>query len=311
MPKTKTTTSKPTDSKSKTIGIAKLTWLPQKTFELEFSIPWIKVKKAYDQTLEHLTKTAKISGFRAGKAPKDLVEKSIDQGKLYGEVINQLLPVSYAKAVTDHKLKPAVAPKVNIIKAEPNEPWQFKATSCELPQIELGDYAKLVKGALAKDKIWTPEKGAPFQAKSTDAKKPELTETQKFNLIAKALLDGIKIDLPDLLISNERDRLLSRLLDQVNKLGLTIEQYAQSNGKTVESLKQEQHLTAENTLKIELILQAIAEAKKFKAEDKEIDKMIAQSGDEKIKKQLNTPQERAYIASVLRKRQVIDYLISL
>ena len=305
MPKTKTNTSKPTDSKSKTIGVAKLTWLPQKTFELEFSIPWAKVKKAYDQTLEHLTKTAKISGFRAGKAPKDLVEKSIDQGKLYGEVINQLLPVSYAKAVTDHKLRPAVAPKVQIIKAEPNQPWQFKATSCELPKVELGEYQKLVKGALAKDKIWTPDKGKP------DAKKPELTETQKFNLIAKALIDGIKIDLPDLLIGNERDRLLSRLLDQVQKLGLTIEQYAQSNGKTVEALKQEQQLTASNTLKIELILQAIAEDKKFKADEKEVDKMIEQSGDEKIKKQLNTPQERAYIASVLRKRQVIDYLISL
>jgi len=305
----KTKSTKKTSSKPKKVKLdaskAKLTWLPQKTFTLEFSVPWKDVKLTYDKVLEQLTKTAKISGFREGKAPKDIVEKSMDKGKLYGEVINQLLPVSYAKAVMQHKLKPAVNPKVNIIKAEENKPWQFKATSCELPAIELGDYTKLVKGAMAKDKIWTPDKGKPNE------KQPEVTETQKFNLVAKALLEGIKIDLPNMLVATERDRLLSRLLEQVQKLGLTIEQYAQSNGKTVDQLKQEQAKTAENTLKIELILQAIAEDKKFKADDKEIDQMIEKSGDEKLKKQLNTPQERAYIGSVLRKRQVIDYLIGL
>jgi hypothetical protein len=39
--------------------------------------------------------------------------------------------------------------------------------------------------------------------------------------------------------------------------------------------------------------------------------MIDSAGDEKIKTQLNTPAERAYIASVLRKRQIIDYLLNL
>ncbi len=307
MTKSKTPKTKP----AKTTFKAKLAWLPQKTFELEFSIPWKEVKTTYALVLEQLTKTAKISGFREGKAPKDIVEKSVDKGKLYGEVINQLLPISYSQAITEHKLKPAIAPKVQIISAEENKPWQFKATSCELPKIELGDYSKLVKGALAKDKIWTPDKGLPAGAGKPDEKQPELNETQKFNLVAKALIDGIKIDLADLLVNNERDRLLSRLLDQIQKLGLTIEQYAASNQKTVEQLKQEQAKTAENTLKIELILQAIAEDKNFKADEKDINKMISQAGDEKIKKQLNTPQEKAYIASVLKKRKVIDYLISL
>ena len=309
---TKTTTKKPSAKKTaKSTSGAKLTWLPQKTFSLEFSVPWAEVKKAYDLVLDQVAKTAKLSGFREGKAPRDLVEKSTDQGKLYGEVVNQLLPISYAKAITEHKLRPAVAPKVQIIKAEPNKPWEFKATSCELPKVTLGDYQKHVKGALASEKIWTPEKAKGFDAQSPEEKQPEQTDTQKFNLIAKTLLEGIKFDLPELLIESERDRLLSRLLEQIQKLGLTIDQYAQSTGKTVDALKLEQAKTAENTLKIELILQAIADDKKLKVEDKEIDKMIDSSGDDKIKKQLNTPSERAYIASVLRKRQVIDYLLSL
>lgn len=285
---------------------AKLTWLPKKTFELEFSIPWKQVKITYDKTLAQLAKTTKIEGFRPGKAPQNLIEKSIDKGKLYGEVINQLLPLSYAQAIAQHQLKPAIAPKITIISAEENQSWQFKASGCELPEVKLGDYAAIAKGALAKEKIWTPAKGSP-EAKETQ----EPTQSQKLNLIFKALLDAIKIELSDLLIDSERDRLLSQLLDQIQKLGLTIDQYAASNHKTVVQIKQEYQLTAANTLKLELILQAIAEAKKFKTEDKDIDAMINASGDEKIKKQLQAPSQRAYLDTLIKKRQAIDYLLSL
>lgn len=275
--------------------LSRLTWLPNKTYELEFSIPWKQVKIAYDKTLEQLTKKAKIEGFRPGKAPKDLVEKSIDKGKLYGEVINQLLPLSYAQVIDQHKLRPAIAPKITIISAEENKPWQFKASGCELPEIKLGNYQGTVRSALVKSQL----------------ERKELDQTQKLNLISKALLDEIKIELSDLMIDSEKDRLLSRLLEQVQKLGITIDQYAVSNNKTVEQIKQEYRLTAANTLKLELILQAIAEDKKFKTNDKDIDAMISSSGDDKIKKQLNTPSERAYIATLLKKRQAIDYLLSL
>lgn len=289
---------------------SKLTWLPKKTFELEFSIPWTEVKITYDKVLESLVKTAKLEGFRAGKAPKALVEKSIDKGRLYGEVINQLLPLTYAKLVAEHKLRPAVSPKITIISAEEDKPWQFKAAACELPEIKLGDYQKIIKGALAQNSLWTPDKGLSAAADRPQEKK-ELTQSQKLNLISMALIKEIPIELSDLLIDSERDRLLGRLLNEVQKLGITLEQYASSNNKTVSAIKQEYQLTAANTLKMELILQSIAEDKKFKVEDKEIDAMINASGDEKTKKDLNTPEQRLYIASILRKKQAIDYLITI
>ncbi|AKM79192.1 MAG: Trigger factor [Candidatus Beckwithbacteria bacterium GW2011_GWB1_47_15] len=290
---------------TKTAPDAKITWLPKKTFELEFSIPWTKVKATYTHVLEDFQKTAEIKGFRVGKAPISVVEKSLDRGTIYGEVVNHLLPGSYAEAVKKHNLKPALAPKITIVSAKEGESWQFKATACELPEVVVGDYAKVARGALAADKIWTPGKG------SSKNEKKELTQTQKFDLVAQALIKDINLELPDLLIEAERDRALSRLLDQVQKLGLTIDQYAASINKTVERLRQEYRQSAENTLKLELILQAIAEDKNFKASDGEVDKMIAAAGDEKLKSQLNTPQERAYLASIIKKRQTIDYLTNL
>lgn len=286
--------------------MAKLTWLPKKTFELEFEVPWSEVKKTYDHVLGHFVDAVKLKGFRKGKAPKDLVEKSVDKADVYGEVINHLLPKTYAAAVAEHKLRPAMAPKITIVSAEENKAWQFKATACELPEIKLNDYQKAVKGTLAKEAIWTPGKGDP---KKTD--KTELTETQKLNLISRALLETAAVDLPDLMIQAETDRLLSRLLDQIQKLGLTIDQYASSNQKTVDQVKAEYRQAAVNSLKLELILASIGDEKKFTAKETDVDKMIAAAGDDKLKKQLNTPSERAYIASVLRKRQVIDYLLAL
>jgi len=273
----------------------KLTWLPQKTFELKFSLPWDQVKKTYDEVLKQLAKSANIKGFRKGKAPQELIEKQADKGKVYGEVINQLLPISYAAAVKKHNLKPAVAPKITITSAEEGKAWTFSAKSCELPEVKLGNYEGTARSALVKSQL----------------EKKELTQTQKFDQIARALIQETKLELPEMLIESERDRLLSRLLDQIQKLGLTIEQYAQSNQKTVEQIRAETAQTAANTLKMELILQAVADERNIKVKDKEIDKMIDQAGDEKLKKQLNTPSERAYISTVLRKKQAIDFLTSL
>ncbi|MDZ4229265.1 MAG: trigger factor [Patescibacteria group bacterium] len=274
---------------------SKLTWLPQKTFELEFSLPWKQVKITYDLVLKELVKSTDLKGFRKGKAPRELIEKQTDKGKIYGEVINQLLPVSYAAAVKQHQLKPALAPKITIVSAEENKPWQFKAKSCELPEVKLGNYQGSARSALVKSQL----------------EKKELTPSQKFNFIAQALLKDNQLELPDLLIESERDRLLSKLLAELQKLDLSLEQYAGSNQKTVEQVKDEYKQTGANTLKLELILQAVANDRKIIIKEAEIDKMISQSGDEKLKKQLNTPSERAYIAGVLRKKHAIDFLTSL
>jgi len=273
----------------------KLTWLPQKTFELEFSLPWTQVKTTYDLVMKQVIKQSDLKGFRKGKAPRELVEKQVDKGKIYGEVINQLLPLSYAQAVKKHNLKPALSPKITIVSAQEGKAWQFKAKSCELPEVKLGNYEGMVRSALVKSNL----------------EKKELTQTQKFDQIARALIKDSALELPELLIESERDRLLAKLLAELQKLGLTLDQYAGSNQKTVDQVKSEYQQTAVNTLKLELILQAIAADKKIIVKEAAIDKMINEAGDGKLKQQLNTPSERAYIAAVLKKKQAIDFLTSL
>ena len=115
----------------KTAG--QLTWLPQKTFELKLTIPWSQVKNTYSQVIRSLAKQAKIKGFRKGQAPLNIVEKNLDQGKIYGEVVNQILPQAYAQAVTKHQLKPAIPQKSKLSQPPKVNPGNLKPPLVNCP----------------------------------------------------------------------------------------------------------------------------------------------------------------------------------
>jgi len=284
--------------------ISALSRLPDGTIELTITIPWSKIKAAYDQNLATLAKTAVIKGFRQGKAPLKVVEQSVDQNQLYEQALKKILPQTYADAVKEHQVKPMISPEVSLTKLEKNKDWQVVAKTCELPAIKLGDYRAKVRQALAKNKIWTPDK-----AKQTEDKKdnPEDKTAKVFT----ALLASIKFSLPQILIDQEVNRMLSRLLDQANQLGLTIEQYLQSTGKTQVQLRQEYQQQAEQTMRLELILSKIADEEKVTVNDAEVAKMIAAVPDEKSREGLKNQTQQAYIRQILRKRKVIDNLVSL
>ena len=54
--------------------------------------------------------------------PKKESEK-IDKTKIYQEVVKELVPKAYQKALTEHKLTPIISPKVEVLKAKENEEW--------------------------------------------------------------------------------------------------------------------------------------------------------------------------------------------
>ena len=129
-----------------------------KTIELTVTIPWLKVKDAYDKLFEKALSYVEVEGFRKGKAPKNLTRDKVDKEKVYQEVIKEIVPAFYLEAIKELALRPIVSPKVELLKAKENEDWQFKASICEKPEIKLGDYKKaIIELKQAKrTKIWVP-----------------------------------------------------------------------------------------------------------------------------------------------------------
>jgi trigger factor len=185
--------------------------------------------------------------------------------------------------------------------------WEVLAVTCELPTFDLPDYKTIAKNALAVSALWTPEKGD-----AKDATK-EPTREEKENKILTTLLDSIKVVLPHMLIDEEVNARLSSLLQRIEKLGLTLEGYLSSIGKTVENLREDYHRQAEDSLKIELLLTRIADEEKIHITDEQIDQavQVSAAGDPAVSSRLNEPDQRRIIGSILRKRAVLDSLLAL
>jgi trigger factor len=95
--------------------------------------------------LQEKAKSAKITGFRKGKAPLNLIEKQLDQNQLQADVINHAINDYYGQALSAEKLRALDQPNVTIGKFVPYTELQFTAEVEIMPKIKLGDYKKIKK----------------------------------------------------------------------------------------------------------------------------------------------------------------------
>jgi len=269
--------------------------------DLEMAIPWTNVLKTYNEVIDEITTNAELPGFRKGKAPREKVEETLDKTKTYEEVLRHLIPHIYADAVKEHTLKPIVSPSITLKTAKEGEDWIVLAVTCERPSVTLGDYKKAI-GEMKKEKlggkIWTPG----------DAEKKDEPKDTKPSIddILNALFSVTTVAIPEVLLEQETTRLLSGLIDQTKKLGLTVEQYITSTGRTSEQLHKEYEEEAKKTILLELALEEIAEKENIIVEEKDIDAMIETAKTPEEKEGLK--KERYYIASILRRQKTMQFL---
>jgi FKBP-type peptidyl-prolyl cis-trans isomerase (trigger factor) len=289
--------------------------LPDNTVEIIITIPWEEVQRVYNEVVEDTVKNAEIDGFRKGKAPRTVIEEKLDKTKTYEDVLKRMIPKVYSDAVTEHKIKPIVSPKIELKEATEKKNWVIRAITCEKPSVKLGEYKKAVqdlKASKAK-KIWVPGQDLSAQAGPSagsgqgqdkpEDKKPTLDE------ILKAVYENVTMDVPALLLEQEVNRLLSELIDQTKKLGMSVEQYLSSTGRTSESVRKEYESQAKRTLILEFTLEEIADKEGVLVSDDDIETVIKTAKTEEEKKTLQA--QRYYIASVLRRQKTLDFLASL
>lgn len=262
------------------------------TIELTITIPWAEVGKTYESVVVDMVAKAELPGFRAGKAPRELVEKNLDKTKVYEEALKTLIPAAYNEAVTKEHIHPIVNPKIELKDATENKDWVFRALTCERPAVTIGDYKQAVSGL--KTKILKP---------GEEPKKPTLDE------LLMALYSTITTTLPALLIEHEVNRLLSELIDQTKKLGLTVEQYLASTRRTSEGIKKEYEEQAKRTLTLEFALEEIADREGILVSDDDVEAVIKTGKTDEEKDALKA--QKYYLASVLRRQKTLDFLASL
>ena len=76
--------------------------------------------------LEELGRTVNLPGFRPGKAPLSLLKKRFGQAVM-GEVLEAAVTDSSSQAIAEHKLRPAIKPKIEIKEYDEGKDLEFTA----------------------------------------------------------------------------------------------------------------------------------------------------------------------------------------
>ncbi len=96
-------------------------------------------EKAQNTAFEKRNKTAKIAGFRPGKAPKDVFIKHYGKESLYFDAADSVLNLAYQKALEKEKLIPVVEPKADI-KSIDETGVEFIFTVITKPEVKVKKY---------------------------------------------------------------------------------------------------------------------------------------------------------------------------
>ena len=85
---------------------------------IEVSVPKEQVEQAVDERLKRVSRTARLKGFRPGKAPIKVIRQQFG-AQVRQEVLGDLMHSSFAQAVTEAKLVPAAGPRIEPITSAP------------------------------------------------------------------------------------------------------------------------------------------------------------------------------------------------
>lgn len=99
-------------------------------------------KGLQDKAYEKVSKSAKVDGFRPGKAPRDMYEKKYGKQDIMMEAADLAIKHEYERLLTDEKITPVIEPKVNLVKCDEEE-LEVKFEFVVEPKIELGKYTNL------------------------------------------------------------------------------------------------------------------------------------------------------------------------
>src|SRR5579862_8152883 len=103
---------------------------------LEVAVPATEVASEIQQRLKRLSRTARLKGFRPGKAPLTVITKQFGE-QVRAEVVSDLMRSSFAQAVTEQNLKPAGGPRIEPIALGPEADLKYAAHFEVLPEVRV------------------------------------------------------------------------------------------------------------------------------------------------------------------------------
>ena len=102
-----------------------------------------RVKRAYEMACRQLSNRVRIPGFRPGKAPRMILEKTIGEDHIKNETLQRLVPEVITEALLKENLDVITAPEYSNVEFKLGEPLKLQATFEVRPEVKLGNYKEI------------------------------------------------------------------------------------------------------------------------------------------------------------------------
>lgn len=143
-------------------------------------------------------------------------------------------------------------------------------------------------------------------------------EVEKENKAVEALMDVMKVDIPESMIDMEVDREYQNFLYRVQGMGLTLDQYFAIANSDEEKTREELRPASEKKVKGELALDEFIVKENIEATDEEIDKEISELAKQyelkdvdSFKETLKESGDLDFITNTVKRRKAVEKLVEM
>ncbi len=155
----------------------------------------------------------------------------------------------------------------------------FKVTVHEIKTKVLPEFNdELVK--LAKiENVNTCEEFKEFVRKDMLAYKQRQADEKFTNDCLSAVVDACEVEIPQVMIDQETDNMVNEFAQRLAQQGFSLDQFKQMTGQSDEQIREQMSVDATNTVKVRLVLDAIAVAEGLEANEEEVNGEYARIAD--------------------------------
>ena len=145
------------------------------------------------------------------------------------------------------------------------------------------------------------------EKQNEDRAKSELQEAA-----VKAVSDVSEVDIPSGMIETELDNQVQEMDRRLSYQGMRFEQYLKMIGKSLEDYKKENEDTAKESVKMRLVLEAVANDCKVEVSSKDIEDKVKELADaygRKVEDLMKNEELKSNLEESIKSEKAIDYII--
>ena len=282
--------------------------------EINDALKWLQKSRSKLEKTDKLAKKGNIVTIDYSVTDEE-TGKELDKKNNYVFVLGQeVIP-----SALEDKIKTTPLNANTIIHLPPSDKWQQKTfigkklkvnyTITSIKQIvspELDDkFAKTIGPFSTIEELKENIKKGLEQEKQRKGQ-----EKWRLNILDK-IIEEVKNEIPDILVTTELDKIIAELKDQANRMHLTFDQYLKQIKKTEDDVKKDLLPLAEKRAKASLILKEIANKEAITVSPEEIDKKsqeLLQQIPSESKNKINTDNLKSFSEGLLRSEKVFQFL---